>query len=263
MNLSAIDHGNSFDFGRTSAEYAKYRDIYPAELYDRLRRLGVAADGTAWLDLGTGTGVLPKNLYNPNASITGADISAGQIALARQEAERNGWKIAYVVAPAEKTGLPSQSFDAVTAAQCFWYFDREKMRDEIRRLLRPGGIFIKIFMNWDFDDPVAAESVALVEKFNPRWSSGKNAHLDLYDDLFPGRVTETFSADVPFSRESWHGRMCACRGTLASMEADYFALWEKKHRKLLSRCPERFTVKHKIYISYFVLSDDGEREVCK
>ena len=260
MNLSSIDHGNAFDFGRTSAEYAKYRDIYPAELYDRLRALGVAADGTSWLDLGTGTGVLPKNLYNPNASITGADISAEQIAFARKEAAENGWKIRYLVAPAENTGLPDRSFDAITAAQCFWYFDREAMLQELRRLLIPGGIFIKIVMDWDLTDPIAARSIALVQELNPEWTGGKGVGNDIFDDLFPGRVTETFASDIPFTRESWHGRMCACRGTLASMEADFFALWEKKHRKLLSRCPVRFTIKHTVYISYFVLNDTGEGE---
>ena len=253
MNLPPIDHGNSFDFGRTSEEYAKYRDIYPAELYDRLRRLGVVADGTAWLDLGTGTGVLPKNLYNPNASITGADISAEQISFARKEAAENGWNIRYVVVPAENTGLPDHSFDVVTAAQCFWYFDREAMRKEIRRLLKPGGRLIKIVMDWELTDPIAARSIALVQELNPEWTGGKGVGNDIFDDLFSGRVTETFSADIPFTRESWHGRMCACRGTLASMDAETFALWEKKHRKLLSGCPERFTVKHKIYISYFRL----------
>ncbi len=253
MNLSSIDHGSAFDFGRTSEEYAKYRDIYPAELYDRLHALGVAADGTSWLDLGTGTGVLPKNLYNPNADITGADISAEQIAFARKEAEENGWNIRYVVAPAENTGLPDHSFDAITAAQCFWYFDREAMRQEIRRMINPGGIFIKIVMDWELTDPIAARGIALVQELNPEWTGGKGVGNDIFDDLFSGRVTETFSADIPFTRESWHGRMCACRGTLASMDAATFAEWERRHLKMLSRRPESFSVRHKIYISYFKL----------
>ena len=258
MNLSTVDHGKHFDFGRTSEAYAKYRDIYPPELYDRLRRLGVAADGTAWLDLGTGTGVLPKNLYNPNAKIFGADISAEQIAFAQNEAGENGWDITYMAAPAEETGLPHHRFDAVTAAQCFWYFDREKMQKEIARLLKPGGVFVKIVMDWDLTDPIAARSIALVCELNPKWTGGKGVGNDIYDDLFPGRVTETFSAHVPFTRESWHGRMCACRGTLASMDAETFARWEEKHVAFLANCPERFTVKHNVYISYFVLNDNGE-----
>ena len=106
MEMRQIDNGQAFDFGKTASAYSAYRDIYPRELYDRLRALGVAADGTAWLDLGTGTGVLPKNLYNPKARVTGADISAEQIAFARCEAAANGWDIDYIVSPAEATGLP-------------------------------------------------------------------------------------------------------------------------------------------------------------
>ena len=260
MNLSTIDHGNTFDFGRTSEEYAKYRDIYPTELYDRLRKLGVAADGTAWLDLGTGTGVLPKHLYNPKAQITGADISAEQIAFARKEAEQNGWNIRYLVTPAEATGLPDHAFDAVTAAQCFWYFDRDKMREEIMRLLKPGGVFIKIYMSYTIDDPIASKSHRLVKRVNKNWTPGASGARDMFDDLFPGRVTETFYADLPFTRESWHGRMCACRGTLASMDAKTFAEWERRHLKMLSRCQESFHVKHKIYISYFIVNENGGKE---
>lgn len=28
-----IDHGKAFDWGKTSEDYAKYRDIYPKEFY--------------------------------------------------------------------------------------------------------------------------------------------------------------------------------------------------------------------------------------
>lgn len=261
MHLSTIDHGNTFDFGRTSEEYAKYRDIYPPELYARLRELGVAANGTAWLDLGTGTGVLPKNLFNPNADITGADISEEQISFARKEAEQNGWRIRYFVSPAENTGLPDHAFNTVTAAQCFWYFDRDKMREEISRLLKPGGVFVKIYMSYTIDDPIAAKSHRLVKRVNKNWTPGASGSKDMFDDLFPGRVTETFHADLPFTRESWHGRMCACRGTLASMDAETFAEWERRHLKMLSHSPERFTVKHKIYISYFFLNETGGKNV--
>lgn len=31
-----IDNGNAFDWGRVSAEYAKYRDIYPHKFYDQI-----------------------------------------------------------------------------------------------------------------------------------------------------------------------------------------------------------------------------------
>lgn len=35
MKFDNIDNRNSFDFGKTSEAYAKYRDIYPKKLYER------------------------------------------------------------------------------------------------------------------------------------------------------------------------------------------------------------------------------------
>lgn len=62
-----IDHGNAFDWGRVSETYGKYRDIYPEEFYKKIVDLGLCTKGKKVLDLGTGTGVLPRNLYQYGA----------------------------------------------------------------------------------------------------------------------------------------------------------------------------------------------------
>lgn len=69
MRNLIIDNGQNFDFGKTASEYAKYRDIYPKELYDRLLSFGVGKAGSVWLDLGTGTGVIPRGLADNGANI--------------------------------------------------------------------------------------------------------------------------------------------------------------------------------------------------
>lgn len=253
-----FDNGKSFDWGLTSADYAKYRDIYPKEVYQKLSELGVANDGMSWLDLGTGTGVLPQNLYNKNANIIGVDITEEQIIFAKNKADENGWNIKYIVAPAENTKLPDHSFDTITAAQCFFYFDREIMIREIKRLLKPNGKFIKVYLTYTLDDEIAAFSHNLVKELNKNWTPGASGSKDMFDDLFPGRNTESFYCDIPFTRESWHGRMCACRGTLASMDNETFEKWDKIHREYLSKCPKEFTVKHKAYITYFTVNKEKE-----
>ena len=144
-----IDYGKAFDWGLTSGAYAKYRDIYPQELYSRL---------------------------------------------------------------------------------C--------------------GMFIKVYLTYTLDDEIASASHTLVKKMNNTWTPGASGSKDMFDDLFEGRA---FYCDIPFTRESWHGRMCACRGTLASMDRDTFMKWEERHKEFLEKCPEEFTIKHKLYISYFIL----------
>lgn len=78
-----IDNGRPFDWGKASEAYAKYRDIYPPEFYERIAKSGLCVKGQYVLDLGTGTGVLPRNMHRFGAKWVGADISEEQIAKAR------------------------------------------------------------------------------------------------------------------------------------------------------------------------------------
>lgn len=55
MKLDHIDHGKSFDWGRTSENYAKYRDIYPDVFYEKIIKMGLCVEGQRVLDLGTGS----------------------------------------------------------------------------------------------------------------------------------------------------------------------------------------------------------------
>jgi len=119
ISKSDIDHGKEFDWGRTSENYAKYRDIYPYAFYEKIIEMGLCVKGQRVLDLGTGTGVLPRNLYKYGARFTGADISENQIEQARRLSQEAGTDIEYVVASAEEISVPDNSFDVVTACQCF------------------------------------------------------------------------------------------------------------------------------------------------
>ena len=111
MKINNIDNGKFFDFGKTSAEYAKYRDIYPKELYEKLYKLGVGHKNTSWLDIGTGTGVLPFNLCNYGASITGVDISESQIEVAKTlTIEKGVNNVSFLVSPAETTPFEDNSY---------------------------------------------------------------------------------------------------------------------------------------------------------
>ena len=116
----SIDGGRAFDWGRASADYAKYRDIYPDIFYQKIIGRNLCIKGQTVLDLGTGTGVLPRNMYIYGADWTGTDISENQIAEAKRLSKEQGMDIRYQAVAAEEIDFPEQAFDLVTVCQCFW-----------------------------------------------------------------------------------------------------------------------------------------------
>jgi len=249
-----VDNGKEFDFGKTSKYYAKYRDIYPKELYEKLYKLGVGLKGQDWLDLGTGTGEIPRGLYHCGANIVGVDISENQIAEAIVLAKEKGMNITYKACPAENTGFADNSFDVITACQCFWYFDKDLVVPEIKRILRPNGLFVKVYMAWVNSDPVAGKSQALVKRMNPDWSSGFPAEKDLTMHYFDNPISDSFYADIPFTKETWDGRIRACRGVLGSMTDEVLEKFTEEHHKLIDELDEEFTVRHEIFITAYKIS---------
>lgn len=56
---------------------------------------------------------------------------------------------------------------------------------------------------------------------------------------------EEYDIMVPFTKETWHGRMRACRGVGASLSKEELERWDKEHRDLLEQIvPETFEVLH-------------------
>ena len=246
-----IDGGKAFDWGRTSADYAKYRDIYPEEFYQKIVSRGLCTEGQNVLDLGTGTGVLPRNMFRFGAKWTGIDVSEEQIEQAEQMARAENMQIDFQTAAAEEIRFADESFDIVTACQCFWYFDHAKLSPILARILKPEGKLVVLFMAWlPYEDTIAKASEDLVLKYNPEWTGyGETKHpihiRQAVLDYFEPVEHEEYDLSVPFTRESWHGRMRACRGVGASLNAEELAGWETEHRELLETiAPEKFSIHH-------------------
>ena len=131
-------------------------------------------------------------------------------------------------------------------------------RDYARyRDIYPREFYQKILdMAWlPFEDPVAGQSEALVLKYNPEWTGcGEKRHPiaipEIYSQYFTIESQEVFDLRVPFSRESWNGRMKACRGIEASLPEEDIAAFDAEHRHLLAAAaPEKVKVRHYAAIS--------------
>lgn len=257
MNItdSRIDGGRAFDWGRASADYARFRDIYPEDFYKKIADMGLCVSGQSVLDLGTGTGVLPRNMYRFGAEWTATDISAEQIEQAKRLSE--GMNILYHPMSAEELSFENGSFDVITACQCFFYFQHERIAPVLYRLLKRGGSLLVLYMAWlPAEDEIARKSEELVLKYNPEWTGHSevvhSVHIpECYlNEGFVPVHSEEYRIGVRFTRESWHGRIKACRGIGASLSPQEIALWEREHIAMLEECaPAEFDVAHYVAVA--------------
>ena len=258
MKLSHIDQSNDFDFGKTSEQYVRFRDIYPESMYDRLVEWGIGKEGQHILDLGSGTAILPMNLYRTGAIFTATDIAENQVAVGKALARQRGMeRISFKVCPAEVTGFDDSTFDAVTAVQCFPYFDAEQAAAEIFRVLKPKGLFCKILMDWlPKEDDVIAGMIALVQEYNPAWDpEGFNEYEycfpDWAQDRFVSEAVISYEEALVFTKEAWLGRVLTCRGVGASLPPEKVKEFEAQYRRILARYDEPLYLKHRIHMELY------------
>ncbi|WP_304451553.1 methyltransferase domain-containing protein [Nocardiopsis sp. YSL2] len=118
------------------------RDLVPALFAPWARHLVAQVrprTGESVLDLACGTGVVARTAaaqVGPTGSVTGVDVSADMLDVARAGEE----PIAWVCAPAERTGLPDRSFDVALCQQGLQFFpDRPAALAELHRVVAAGG----------------------------------------------------------------------------------------------------------------------------
>lgn len=251
-----IDHGKSFDWGRTSADYAKYRDIYPQEFYQKIHALGLCTKDQAVLDLGTGTGVIPRNMHRYGAHFVGTDISDNQIQQAKLLANSANMNIEFLTCSTEQLEFPPSSFDVITACQCFFYFNHEVLAPKAHKILKDHGKLAVMYMAWlPFEDEIARASEELVLKYNSEWSGKEETRHEIhipgdYNEFFSLKYSTIFDVKIPFDRAGWNGRIKACRGIGASLSQAEIEQFDWEHQKLLKdHFNEQFDILHYCAIS--------------
>ncbi len=122
------------NFSRQAREYARFRPTYPDALFNWVAEQSPATD--ALWDCATGNGQAALSHAERFDRVFATDASATQIEHATPHP-----RIEYSVAPAEESGLEPGSVDAVTVATAIHWFDLSAFVEEVRRVLRPGGLF--------------------------------------------------------------------------------------------------------------------------
>jgi len=169
-------------FSPVAGLYAAFRPRYPEALFDWLAGLAPQRE-FAW-DCGAGSGQATEPLAARFKHVIASDLSAAQLDAAPRLAN-----VEYRVAPAGASGIPENSCDLVTVAQALHWFDLPEFYAEVKRVLKPQGVFAA----WGYnllrveDDAIQA----LLERFYTQtvgpWWPPQRAHIENgYRDLpFP------------------------------------------------------------------------------
>ena len=212
-------------FGSAAKEYAEHRKGFPDSTFNELQKLDVGKPNQSLLDLGCGTGTLARGFAQRGCKVTGADIDHRMLEEASKLATKEGVEVAWLEASAENTGLPDSAFDAITAGQCWHWFDQVPTITECARLLKPDGKLALCWFDWlPLPGTVPFVTEELIESHNPDWALGGVRTRGDYYDLFKSTFTQysmkivggfDFVDDTTYSRISWRKRIQASAGIVA------------------------------------------------
>ena len=244
------------DFGRAANDYARWRQGFPPDFYERLGGLGVGLPGQDVLDLGCGSGLLARELARRGCAVTAVDPSENLLGEARRHAAEEGLIIDHRKGWAEETGLPDAAFDAITAGTCWHWFDRPKAAAECKRLLRPGGKLAIAHLDWlRLPGNVIDVTQTVISRFRdasmtwavtfqyPDWL------MELVDAGFDSWEVLGYKAVLNYSHEGWLGRVRASVGVgtamTPEMQDEVIAALE---RELAERFQEEpLQVEHRVF----------------
>jgi ubiquinone/menaquinone biosynthesis C-methylase UbiE len=121
----------------------------------------------AVLEIGCGSGTTALKLAPSVARIVGADISSEMIAIAREKAAAEGHgNTEFEVATPETAPWPDESFDMALAFNVLHLLPhREAALQTVRRLLKPGGLFISKTPSLGEMNPIFRAIVPVMQAF--------------------------------------------------------------------------------------------------
>lgn len=213
------------NFGLTADDYSSYRAGFPDAFFDRIQGRGLIPEGTRLLDLGSGTGTIARGMAERSCQTVALDISLALLKQARGLNTVSEPRPGYLLADAESTPLASNSFDLVTAGQCWHWFNGIRAALEARRVLIPGGTLIIAHFDWlPLAGNVVSATESLILRHNPSWSfgSGNGFYPRWLEQLrlagFVGLETFSFDLEVAYSHIAWRGRIRASAGVGAALD---------------------------------------------
>lgn len=155
------------------SDLAEHYDSRPDYSQKALQRLFVSIDldtASTVVDMGAGTGMLTRHLYNYGCSVIAVEPNRRmrEVAQTKEFAHRCQWK----PTTAEASGLPGSSVSLVIFGSSFNVVDRLQALTESARLLKPGGWFACLWNHRDLTDSLQANIEDRIKSLLPDYAYG-------------------------------------------------------------------------------------------
>lgn len=190
-------------FSEQAEIYALYRPNYPKELYDYIEN-NLQNKQLAW-DVATGNGQIAGVLANIFEKVFATDISEKQLEFAVENSN-----IQYKTEPAEQCSLADQTCDLVIVGQAIHWFDFTRFFEEVKRVLKPGGLIILVgygFHVIDSEmDPISNHFYRNI--LDGYWEPERRYIDEAYENVpFPfGEIEKpTIKIELKYTREEYIG----------------------------------------------------------
>ncbi len=215
---------NTTKFNQKADLYSFGRPSYANALIDMLYSQQGFTEQSVIADIGSGTGILTKQLLQRGSYVYAVEPNADMRCNA-EAALKSFTKFKCVNGTAEHTTLENCSVHFITVAQAFHWFNVLLFKDECKRILKRNG---KVFLIWnkkDHDTAVSIEQNLIFEKFCPNFvgSSGGIKENDEKIKLFFDDSFECVQFDNPllYDREKFVRRSLSSSYSLTKEDKNY------------------------------------------
>ena len=182
-------------FSSRVADYVRYRPSYPSALIDLLRTECALRAGHVIADIGSGTGFLSELFLKNGNRVYGIEPNkdmrqAGEDYLASYDA------FSSIEASAEATTLDDASVDFITAGQSFHWFEPDAARQELIRIVKPGGWMVIAWNDRRMEEaPFTRAYEGILERFGIDYKNVKDSYPE--GDRIRGFLSTFTQRDLP------------------------------------------------------------------
>lgn len=195
---------NEDKFNNLADIYEKYRPSYPEEYVKYIIRECNLNEESIVADIGAGTGILTRQLLENNLKVIGVEPNTDMRKILKKLEINKNFKA--VEGSAEHTNLKENSIDLIVVAQAFHWFDKQKFKEECKRILKPNG---KVWILWNQVDEtkeIVKEQKEVDDKYTNRFQEvtgilTANKKEEQINGFFKDNLYETKVVDNPLEND--------------------------------------------------------------